>query len=321
MANKNDLFDFDETSAANNDNVQGANIAENCAPSGINNAIRGLASIVKRAVGSQGAAIPSAATTAIGAAGTALYTTITGSTAITSFGTVGAGTLRVVEFTGSLTLTHNATSLKLPGGASIVTQAGDVAFMVSLGAGNWKCLSYIRAAGLPGQELLAVQIASNSAAIDFVLTSWLAQFRAFKVVITDMVPVTDNTDLFMRFSTNTGSSYDAGASDYEWARNSVHSSAVNVPFGDTADAQIGLVPATSNVTAESVDGEVTIFNPANAAQHTKVIFDFVWVSAGAAIFRTMGSGRRLAAQDTDSIRFFMSSGNIASGSFALYGTR
>jgi hypothetical protein len=147
MANKNDLFDFDETSAVNNDNVQGANIAENCAPSGINNAIRGLAAIVKRAIGSQGSAIASATTTAIGAAGTALYTTITGTTPITSLGSVGAGTLRIVEFTGVLTLTHNATSLKLPGSANITTGAGDVGFFLSLGSGNWKCLHYSKADG------------------------------------------------------------------------------------------------------------------------------------------------------------------------------
>ncbi len=147
MANKNDLFDFDETTAANNDNVQGANIAENCAPSGINNAIRGLASIVKRAIGSQGSAISSAATTPIGAAGTALYATITGTTTITSFGSVGAGTFRIVEFTGALTLTHNATSLKLPGFADVLTAAGDIGFFISLGSGNWKCLHYSRADG------------------------------------------------------------------------------------------------------------------------------------------------------------------------------
>lgn len=149
MANKNDLFDFDETTAANNDNVQGANIAENCAPSGINNAIRGLAAIVKRAVGSQGGAIASAATTPIGAAGTALYATITGTTTITSFGSVAAGTLRIVEFTGALTLTHNATALKLPGSANITTAAGDIAFVISLGSGNWKCLHYGKADGSP----------------------------------------------------------------------------------------------------------------------------------------------------------------------------
>ena len=147
MANKNDLFDFDETTAANNDNVQGANIAENCAPSGINNAIRGLASIVKRAIGSQGSAIASAATTPIGAAGTALYAIVTGSAAITSFGVVGAGTLRILEFAGTLTLTHNATSLKLPGSSNILTAAGDVGFFVSLGSGNWKCLHYSKADG------------------------------------------------------------------------------------------------------------------------------------------------------------------------------
>jgi hypothetical protein len=147
MVDKNDLFDFDETTALNNDNVQGANIAENCAPSGINNAIRGLASIVKRALGSRGSAIASAATTAIGAPGTALYTTITGTTAITSFGTVAAGTFRIIEFTGSLTLTHNAASLKLPGSANIATAAGDVGFFLSLGAGSWKCLHFSRADG------------------------------------------------------------------------------------------------------------------------------------------------------------------------------
>lgn len=168
MANKSDLFDFDETTASNNDNVQGANIAENCAPSGINNAIRGLASIVKRAIGSQGSAISSAATTPIGAPGTALYTTITGTTTITSFGTVGAGTLRVIEFDGALILTHNATSLVLPGGANITTAAGDIALMISKGSGSWKCLDYIRASGLP---VLANTIVPSGAVMPYAGTS------------------------------------------------------------------------------------------------------------------------------------------------------
>jgi microcystin-dependent protein len=152
----------------NNDNVQGANIAENCAPSGINNAIRGLASIVKRAIGSQGTAIASAATTAIGAPGTALYTTITGTTTITSFGTVSAGTLRIIEFGGALTLTQNATSLILPGGANITTAASDIALMISKGSGNWKCLSYIRASGLP---VLADTIVPSGAVMPYAGTS------------------------------------------------------------------------------------------------------------------------------------------------------
>jgi hypothetical protein len=53
----------------------------------------------------------------------------------------------ILVFAGALTFTHNATSLILPGGANITTAAGDVAWVESLGSGNWKCLVYMPAAG------------------------------------------------------------------------------------------------------------------------------------------------------------------------------
>jgi len=56
--------------------------------------------------------------------------------------------VRICTFTGALTLTHNATSLILPGAASITTAAGDVAVFVSEGSGNWRCVSYTKANGL-----------------------------------------------------------------------------------------------------------------------------------------------------------------------------
>ena len=96
----------------------------------------------------KGADIASATTTNIGAA-TGNYVDVTGTTTITGLGAVQAGTERTVTFTGILTLTHNATSLILPGGANITTAAGDVATFVSLGSGNWKCVGYQRATGQP----------------------------------------------------------------------------------------------------------------------------------------------------------------------------
>ena len=88
----------------------------------------------------------SASTVAIGVAASNLVR-ITGTTTITSFGTVAAGAVRHVLFAGALTLTHNATSLILPGAANITTAAGDAATFESLGSGNWRCLSYQRADG------------------------------------------------------------------------------------------------------------------------------------------------------------------------------
>jgi len=104
--------------------------------------------VVRGWLASKGADIASAATTDLGAV-EGLYHDITGTTTITSLGTVSAGIWKVLTFEGVLTLTHNATSLILPGGASITTAVGDVAWFASEGSGNWRCNQYQRAATAP----------------------------------------------------------------------------------------------------------------------------------------------------------------------------
>lgn len=92
--------------------------------------------------------IASAGTVNIGAAA-ANSIDISGTTTITAFDTIAAGAVRVLRFSGILTLTHNATSLALPSAASISTAAGDYAAFMSRGGGNWYCIWYQRASGLP----------------------------------------------------------------------------------------------------------------------------------------------------------------------------
>ncbi len=89
--------------------------------------------------------VASAATCNIGAS-SSNFVNITGTTGITSFGTIGAGIYRRIKFAGALLLTHNATSLIL-NGANITTVAGDIAEAVSEGSGNWRLLTYRRASG------------------------------------------------------------------------------------------------------------------------------------------------------------------------------
>lgn len=113
----------------------------------------------------QGADLASAATVNLGAA-TGNFVKITGSTAITSFGTATAGVTRSVMFTGALTLTYNATAMILPTGVSIATAVGDTAEFTSLGSGNWVCTSYVRASGAPlGNAGLAAKL-NPSAVLD-----------------------------------------------------------------------------------------------------------------------------------------------------------
>lgn len=110
------------------------------------NAVTARANIGAAALLNPLATIASAGTTDLGSVASE-GVEITGTTTITSFGTVAAGTVRFGRFTGALTLTHNATSLILPGGANITTAAGDRFWAVSLGSGNWFVLDYIRASG------------------------------------------------------------------------------------------------------------------------------------------------------------------------------
>ena len=94
------------------------------------------------------ATLASAATVNIGAAA-AKSVIITGTVTITAFDTVDAGIIKKVMFLGpgGLTLTHNAASLILPGGANITTAVGDCAEFTSLGAGNWRCTDYQKVDG------------------------------------------------------------------------------------------------------------------------------------------------------------------------------
>jgi hypothetical protein len=99
--------------------------------------------------------IDSSATVNIGAADSTNIT-IAGTTTITAFDAVEAGFQRDVTFSGALTLTHNATSLILPGGANITTTAGDCATFLSLGSGNWRCIKYQHASASAARASLGL---------------------------------------------------------------------------------------------------------------------------------------------------------------------
>lgn len=89
---------------------------------------------------------------------------VTGTTAITSIGAKGVGTIVALRFAGALTLTHHATDLVLPMAANIVTAAGDVAWFAEYAAGDWRCLGYLRANGKALAETVPVIIAAYESA-------------------------------------------------------------------------------------------------------------------------------------------------------------
>lgn len=110
--------------------------------------LREMQGVTRAWLANKGADIASAATTDLGAVEGSCHD-ITGTVTITSFGTISAGIWKVLKFEGALTLTHNATSLILPGGANITTADGDMLMATSEGSGNWRVNWYTKASAQP----------------------------------------------------------------------------------------------------------------------------------------------------------------------------
>lgn len=94
----------------------------------------------------KGTAIASASTVSFDEGG---YFHVTGTTTINDidWNTAKNGRSVIVVFDGILTITYNATTLKLPGAASITTAAGDTAMFVQDSSDNVICVWYQRADG------------------------------------------------------------------------------------------------------------------------------------------------------------------------------
>ncbi len=149
---------------------------------------RATAAIVRR-LHAKGADVASAATVDLGAINDGTYVKITGTTTITSFGTIAAGVERTLLFADALTLTHDVLKIILPGAANIVTAAEDVAVFVSEGAGLWRCKSYQRKAVPPSVPLDASVVTAKIADLA-VTTAKIADLAVTTAKIADLAVTT-----------------------------------------------------------------------------------------------------------------------------------
>jgi hypothetical protein len=296
---------------------------------GLDEYLRAIQTVYRLDLASKGADIASASTADLGAIGGLMHD-ITGTTAITGFGTVAAGIWKIIKFEGALTLTHNATSLILPGGANITTADGDIAVMISEGSGNWRCVSYFKASGLAVKQttaeqgaslvLIERQAASGASSVDFDSGLDDATYNNYVLYINAVVPQTDNTNLLLRTDSDSGASYDAGANDYSVARVSVSTSVGTTGTAGATESGIKLNESTLGTASGESFKAVITFDLGSSDR--KPLFGWKWeqVDSAGALYNGTGSGCRNSAAAIDAIRLQMSSGNI-NGNFALYGVK
>ena len=279
-------------------------------------------------------AIASSSTVNIGAAATERVN-ITGTTTITAFDTVTAGLAREVRFDGALTLTHNGTSLILPGAANITTASGDVAKFVSEGSGNWRCTKYMKASGLPlGGDLGArvwlytETVGGTVATVDIESgdLDWTA-YDLYEVEVIGMTVDTDDVEISLRVYDTVLAAWQADASDYNY--HGQRSASTGTTASYSAAASVILLTgspsagdAVGNAAAEAFHCKMTINEPADATKYKKILFSSQWDRTDGSPGFKFGTGSYIGATNPISgIRLLPQSGNFDGGKIVVYGVK
>lgn len=182
------------------------------------------------------------------------FIAISGTATITSLGT-GINKIRFVRATGAFTLTHNASSLILPGGANIVATNGDTFIVISDASSNARIFAYQPSAPVintvNGQYVFpASQNASANANTldDYEEGSWTPTMKF------------NNSATGVTYGTQTGVYVKIGALVYVRGRvtltnngsgvgnASIEGLPFTMPAGADASAQVGYYNNTSSVT-------------------------------------------------------------------------
>ena len=108
--------------------------------------------------------------------------------------------------------------------------------------------------------------------------------------------------IYMRTSTDGGSTYDSGASDYG--------------VGAASTAQINLT--TSGLVNEGASGRVYVHAP-ELAKRTRITYALAYQDTSGNEDYVSGNGVRRSNADVDAVRFLGSTGTFASGRISFYG--
>ncbi len=167
--------------------------------------------------------------------------------------------------------------------------------------------------------VLETVVVSNDATIDIDLTGTHDEYVFH---IQDLVPSTDVTELWMRFSVDAGSTFLAGAADYAW--NMDGGQPTSSTDGDASISEINLTKDFSvfmgTGTIESLNSWVRVHNAKQTASPICVTGDMAQIGDTGAQVGMRWAGSLFANFDeVDAVRFLSSSGNLSTGTITLYG--
>jgi hypothetical protein len=163
-------------------------------------------------------------------------------------------------------------------------------------------------------SVVASGAVSSAAEIDIPIGS----ADMYEIEFLQMAPATDSVNPHLRFSQS--SSFLSGASDYTWQ--TLRRAATGVGQGfveeDLADNEIQLSGSVGNAAGEYFTGKLRLWRPSAASFYKEVLCEFAYLDSSGNLRLGVTHGRLAANTNAiDGVRFLYSSGNIASGYYAV----
>ena len=161
---------------------------------------------------------------------------------------------------------------------------------------------------------------SNAATYNFTATD-ASSYDGYGFFLQNVVPVTDAQWLEGRTSSNGGSSYDSGASDYSWGNDflGTYTSDQDEAFisfhGDNTSASYSVGSATNE---SGCSGWIWLIGP-HLTGYTMVMSQLATNTGEPKILMFDGCASRLSNADVDAFQLFFGSGNIETGTITAYG--
>lgn len=227
----------------------------------------------------------------------------TGNTTFTAYSVLCAGTTATGVF-------QNVSGVG--SGGQVLTSNGAAALPTWQAAGG----------GTGSTVLLATGTAANSTSIDFA-TFFSASYDQYLITFTNVIPATNAVIFQCLLGTGAGPSYITA--NYQWTNFVAVGAGSYQAFSNTSDSAVDLTPSSTYMLSSTagnggVSGTMWL-SGTNASSKVAIgNADFSFVASNADFVRNMSGFMQPAATFT-AIRFIMSSGNITSGVFRLYGLK
>ena len=168
-------------------------------------------------------------------------------------------------------------------------------------------------------SLKKIQEVNASSSASITLTGIDSSFDVYAVVISKCVPATDTVFLSLRFTEsgtpNTSANYDVAGKLIRTV------GSFNNSGGDNLTSASLLADNTGTNTGEQVNMVNYIFNANNSSEFTFFTTENTFLNNSGNLNGLQGGGVFTVASSVDGVQYFFSSGNIASGTFTLYGLK